>query len=189
MRGTQSRRNRDGVLAASGAALMLAALLAIQSMVGSGLLGTKTVTVTVTASDAYEQVADAYSSHLMQLGARNITALLGGYERNATVKWTGVVPGAAGTYSGLINVMLLFSSFTGKFVNFSLSDEYQSMGVNDSVPVVNSTFDFLGYSSVVGYVNGTVVAQDVYGHAGDSSWLISRETWDFTRYNEQFPCC
>lgn len=184
-----SPRAKDGVLLAVGAALMLAVLLVLQSLVGSGVLSTRTVTVTVTTSDTYEQVADAYSSHLTQLGARNISALVSGYERNATVDWTGVAPGMVGTYSGSVNLMILFSSFTGKFVNFSLSDEYQSVGVKSGVPVVNSTFDFLGYSSVVGYVNGTVVAQDVYGHAGGSSWLISRETWNFTRYNEQFPCC
>jgi hypothetical protein len=46
MQGTASRRTRDGIFVASGAALMLAALIVVQSLVGSGLFSAKTVTVT-----------------------------------------------------------------------------------------------------------------------------------------------
>ena len=186
MRETESRRTRDGILAASGAALMLAVLLVVQSFVGSGLFSTKTVTVTLTTSDAYEQVADAYASHLEQLSARNIPAAVSGYESNATVEWTGVVAGMNGNYSGAANIeILLGGDFFGKLINSSLSNEYQSVGVNGKVPVVNSTFNFQGYSSVEGNVNGTIVAQDTYEHVGNS-WLIAHEVWNFTQYYAQF---
>jgi hypothetical protein len=54
---------------------MLIILLVLQSLIGSGLFSTRTVTVAVTTSDAYEQVSDAYAYHLMELNARNISAL------------------------------------------------------------------------------------------------------------------
>jgi hypothetical protein len=186
MRRTESRRTRDGILAASGAALMLALLLVVQSFVGSGLLSTKTATLTVTTSDAYEQVQNAYASHMTVLSTRNPSAVVSGYESNATVEWTGVVAGLTGNYSGAADIKILLGSFIGKFLNFSLSNEYQSVGVKGNVSVINSTFNFQGYSSVVGQVNGTIAAQDVYEHVG-SSWLIARETWNFAQFNEQFP--
>jgi hypothetical protein len=186
MQGTTSRRTREGVLAASGAAVMLVALLILQSLLGGGLLSTKTVTVTATTSDAYEQVADAYANHLGELSARNIPAMVSGYESNATVEWTGVVPGMTGNYSGAANIkILLQGDFTGKFLNFSLSKEYQSVGVKGNVSAVNSTFTFQGYNAVEGETNGTVLAQDTYEHVGNS-WLIAYEIWNFTSFYVQF---
>lgn len=186
MRNVGTRRSRDGLLAAIGAALMLIVLLVVQSVVGSGLFSTKTVTVTLTTSDAQEQVASAYANHVAELDSRNIPALASGYQGNATVEWVGIVPGMVGTYSGEPNIEILWGSFIGKFINFSLSNGYQSIGVEGNVAVVNSTFDFLGYSSVIGNVNGAVVAQDVFEHVG-SSWSIAHETWNFTQFDQQFP--
>src|ERR1700733_4264710 len=62
-------------------------------------------TTTVTASDAYSEgeVANAYATHVAQLSGRDITALAGGYESNATVYWTGDAFELAGTYSGVTN--------------------------------------------------------------------------------------
>jgi ketosteroid isomerase-like protein len=186
VQGTTSRRTREGILVASGAAVLLVALLVLQSILGSGLFSTKTVTVTLTASDPYEQVASAYATHLEQLRARNISAIPSGYKSNATVEWTGVDPGMNGNYSGAGNIKILWGSFIGKFTNFSLSNEYQSIQVDGDFSVVNSTFDFRGYDSAVGMLNGSVVAQDVYENAG-GSWLIVRETWNFIQFNGQIP--
>jgi hypothetical protein len=177
-----TRRTKDGLLIAFGAALTLIVLLALQSFLGSGLLGTRTVTVTT--PDAYEQVANAYANHLRQLSARNIPVLVSGYESNAAIEWTGAAAAGTGNYSGS-DIKILLGSFLTKFINFSLSNEYQSIGVKGNVSVVNSTFDFQGYNAVVGKVKGAIVAQDVYEHVG-SSWLIARETWNFTQFNEQF---
>lgn len=91
-----------------------------------------------------------------------------------------------GNFSGSNNIGIALGSFIGKFINFSVSTESQSIEAKGNVSVVNSTLGFQGYSSVVGRVNGTIVAQDVYTHAG-SSWLIARETWNFTQFNAQFP--
>jgi hypothetical protein len=178
-----TRRTKDGLLIALGAALMLIVLLVLQSFVGGGLFSMRTVTVST--ADAYEQVANAYADHLTQMTARNIPALVSGYESNATVEWTGGVGGLTGKYSGSTDIGILLTSFFGKLYNSSLSNEYQSIGVKGDVSVVNATFDFQGNSTVVGKVNGTVISRDVYEHAHGSSWLISRETWNFTRFNEQ----
>jgi hypothetical protein len=142
----------------------------------------------VTASDAYEQVAIAYANHLMQVDARNITALVSGYESNATIEWTGAEAAGPGNFSGSNAITSALTSFLKtRLVSFSLSNANRSIGVNGNLSVVNSTFDFQGYSSVVGIVNGVVVAQDVYEHTGGSTWLIVSETWNFTQFNEAFP--
>jgi hypothetical protein len=182
-RGTQS--GLAALLVGAGAAIMLIVLLVVQSLIGGGLFSTRTVTVTVTSSDAYEQVSDAFAYHLMQLNDRNISAVAGEYQSNATAEWTGVNPGLNGNYSGAGNIKILWGSFIGKFnSNFSLSNEYQSVGEvkGSNAWMVNSTFNFDGYDAAVGNVSGTVVAQDLYGHVGDT-WLIAREIWNFTRYD------
>jgi|GEM_PF-3810370 len=137
---------------------------------------------------AYNQVANVSADHLMQVDARNITALVSGYESNATMVWTGAEAAGTGNFSGSNAISTALTSFLKtKLVSFSLSNANQSIGVNGNVSVVNSTFDFQGYSSVVGIVSGVVVAQDVYEHAGGSSWLIARETWNFSQFDEAFP--
>jgi hypothetical protein len=150
--------------------------------------GSPTASTTHLPSVDYEEVAGAYSVHLTQLDSRDIVALADGYESNATVELTGAaaLPFMAGNYSGSANIKALWGSFVGRFVNFSVSDENQSIGVEGGAPVVNSTFDFRGYSVVGGNVTGSVIAQDVYVHV-NSSWLIARETWSFTQFNGKFP--
>lgn len=177
-------RTRSVYAGLGGAAFMLVVLLILQSFLGSGLFSTKTVTVTT--SDAYEQVSNAYANHLMQLGAGNISALVNGYETNATVEWAGVVVGQTGNYTGSASFGVLLRSTIGKFINFSVSEESQMIGVKSSARVVvNSTLNFHADSAVLGKVNGTIVAQDTYEHVGDS-WLISHELWNFTQFNTQY---
>jgi len=187
MQPTSSSRPKAGILFASGAALMLVFLLLLQSLLGGALPGTKTVTVTVTTSATDQEVADAYANHLALLSIpRTQSVPARGYESNATVEWTGAIAGLTGNYSGSANISILLGSFFGKFVNFSLSSENQSIRVRAGTFVVNSTLVLQAYSSILGKVNGTIAAQDVYEHIG-SSWLISRETWNFTQFNQQFP--
>lgn len=184
------QREREGLLvgASVGAALMLVVVFVSQSLIGSSLFSTKTATVTVTTSDAYEQVSDAYAYHFTQLSARNISAIDGGYESNSTVEWLGPSWFAGvGNYSGSKDIGLALSDFFGKMITSSLSNESQVIGVEGNIWVVNSTFNFRGYEPVVGNVNGTIVAHDMYEHVGgSSSWLISREIWNFTELNFQY---
>jgi hypothetical protein len=167
---------------------MLVALLVLQSSLSVGPLTPRTTTVTTTeTSDAYEQVASAYQAHLLEFDVRNVNGIANEYEGNATVRWTGDIPGLPGNYSGSDNIKILLGASIGKFFNFSLSNENQSIAVKGNVSTVNSTFDFAGYSSVYGPTNGTVVAKDIYERAGSSSWLIASEIWNFTQFNESFP--
>lgn len=188
MQETTSRRAREGILVASGAAVMLVVLLVLQLLLGSGLLSTKTVTATVTTSNPNEQVANAYADHLLLLpfSGHYASALASEYEANATIEWIGIETTGAGNFSGSDNIGIALGSFIGKFINFSMSAESQSIEAKGNVSVVNSMLGFRGYSSVVGQVSGLIVAQDVYERAS-SSWLIARETWNFTQFNEQFP--
>jgi len=184
MQGTESGRTRDGILAASGAAAMLAVLLVVQSLLGSGLLSFKTVTVTT--SNPNDQVAKAYADHLLLLPVSGLhtSELASEYEANATIGFTGIDVLRMGNISGSNNIGIALGSFVSRFVNFSMSAESQSIEAEGNVAVVNSTLIFRAYSSGGGEISGKIVAQDVYEHAG-SSWLIARETWDFTQVNQQ----
>jgi hypothetical protein len=187
---------RAGLLVGAGAAFMLIVLLVLQSVIGSGLFSTRTVTLTVTTSDVHEQVSDAYGNHLMELNDTvcivpgyctlvDMGGVVGDYESNATVEWVGPLD-VAGNYSGSNNIGVMLRSFIGKFnSNFSLSNEYQSIGQvkgSGNTWMVNSTFNVRGYDGVVGDVSGSVVAQDVYAHT-NGTWLIAREIWNFTQFN------
>lgn len=173
---------RAGFLGA-GAVVALIALLLLQSFIGSGPFSTRTMTVTT--SDAYEQVSDVYASHLIHLNARNMTAVASDYEGNATAEWVGPAGVGVGNYSGVKIILANLESFVGKFNgNFSLSNEYQSIGKVEGSNswMVNSTFDIHGYDAAVGNVTGTVFAQDSYAQI-NGAWLIVRENWNFTQFN------
>lgn len=201
MQKTGTRRGRDGLLVASGAALMLVTLLVLQSLLGIGPF-TRTIT---TYNPTYGHVSDAYASHLARLSERNLTAVMGDYESNATVDWVGVPfhgvsPGSgisSGAYTGSKNISILLAILLGKFNgNFSLSSERQSIGQvgGGGAWIVNSTLSIHGYGQccssgnqqVVSQANGTLVAQDLYADV-NGIWLISRETWNFAQVGLQIP--
>ncbi len=199
MRTTTLRRTRDGTLITLGAALMLVVLLVLQLFLGSGMLSTKTETVTstTTTTDPFEQVAYASANHLMELSARNISAMVQGYESNATFEVTGV-SAYHGNFTGHEEIGVMLGSIVSvggnPSINFTMWNEHQSVGVKGNVFVVNFSFGFLewtigqywsipqGNNPVPIKSEGTVVAQAVYEHVGGSSWLIAREVWNFTNY-------
>jgi len=83
------------------------------------------------------------------------------------------------------NIRILLKSFAQGFYNYSLSNESQTIGAKGNYWVVNSTFDVDGYGGPVGNIDITIAAQDSYVHVGNS-WLIARETWNFTKYDVQY---
>ena len=119
-----------------GAALALTILIVLQSFIGSGLFGARTVTVVTTSDDyKFEQVSNAYANHLAQFTTRSIPAIVSGYESNATVEWTGLTPGKtgnspgiAGNYSGSASITILTGEFIARLVNFSLSNQNEVLG-------------------------------------------------------------
>jgi hypothetical protein len=198
MQHSVSQSGASGVLVGVGAALTLVVLLVLQSLVGSGLLSTRTVTSTTTITTPlpagyYDQIVAAYSSHLTAVGSRNVTALLSGYETNATVEWIGNAAGLGGNYTGLGNgsggIGRLLGYFPGNMVNLTLSQESQPMvGVQGSHLVAGSTFSWYGFNSYDGDISGIVAAQDSYAHVGNT-WLIASETWTWISFVCQFPGC
>jgi len=198
MRAVSTQGNGGGILIGVGAGLAIVLLLVLQSFIGSGILGTKTVTSTTTVTtvstvpDAYEQVASAYANHLLLLDSRNVSALLSGYESNATVVWTGDAMGLQGNYTGIGNgsgeIGRVFEYIPGSMINLTLSNENQTIGGVQGGYWVNSTFDWAGYSSLAGPVGGSVAAQDSYVYVGNT-WLIARETWTFLSFSCEFPSC
>jgi hypothetical protein len=193
MRAT-STRERDGILVGAGAGLTLLVLLVLQSLIGSGLLSTRTVTTTTTVTalptEDYSRVASAYTNHLSMLSSRNISALLGEYESNATIEWTGQAAGLAGNYTGSNNITRLLGAFPGKMVNLTVSNQDQPIvvGVERNYLVVSSTFDFYGFNPFDGNINGIITAQDSYTNVSNT-WLIVRETWAWISFSCQFPGC
>ncbi|HUK75023.1 MAG TPA: hypothetical protein VLU99_04460 [Nitrososphaerales archaeon] len=186
-------RGREGILVGVGAALTLVVLLVLQSLIGSGLFSTRTLTSTTTVTSvstvpgAYEQVSSSYANFLSLLGSRNAAALEGEYESNATVVWEGAAPGFAGNYSGTSNIEILLSAlFTNIVPEFKVSNETHTIGPEGSTWVVNSTFDFAGNGTATGKVWGLIAASYSFPHVG-GTWLISQETWNFLEYNRQFP--
>jgi hypothetical protein len=151
-------------------------------------------TTTVSAiSNAYDQVVSTYVNQLLMLNSKNASAFASRYESNATVEWKGYAQGfeghggLVGNYTGSKNITALLGVLVrGHVGNLLISNETQAIASDGSYWVVNSTFDFAGNSSIVGSFEGAIAAQDVYVHIGNS-WLISRETWNFLNYNEQYP--
>jgi hypothetical protein len=141
---------RKGILVGAGAGLTLIVLLVLQSFAGSGLLTARTLTSTVmtlsTPTEDYNQVAGAYANHLLLLDSDSLPALVSGYGSNATVRWTGEnADGLRGNYTRG-NIGELFGSFMNHIVNFSVSNESQTIAPEGGYWVVNSTFDIAGYS-------------------------------------------
>jgi hypothetical protein len=137
----------------------------------------------------YDQVSASFSNHLQQLSARNVSALVGGYQSNATVVFEGNAPGFIGSYKGADNLNVLFRSILGKYANYTtsfvLGNQTNRLTVSDDTALVNSSFDFAERGGLLGSLNATVIAQTSYIHQG-SSWLISRESWNFTRFEMQY---
>jgi hypothetical protein len=79
---------------------------------------TRTITTTLTAPDAYDQVASTYANHLLLLSSKNTSALVSEYESNASVTWTGRVPGLMSFYNGSKTINLLFNTVLGKMTYF-----------------------------------------------------------------------
>lgn len=158
-------RGREGIFIGVGAGVMLIVLLVLQSFIGSGLFSTRTVTATTTVTDssaqsAYEQVASAYASRFLLYDARNVSALLNGYESNATVELTGLASGLAGNYTGSDAISPLLAFFPGKMVNLTVTIDSQTPVVlKGEYLVINSTFDFAGYSTVDGKISGTIAVR------------------------------
>ncbi|MDG6926755.1 MAG: hypothetical protein JRN09_09415 [Nitrososphaerota archaeon] len=198
MNGAATRRSKEGFLVALGAALMLIVLLVLQSLVGSGLLSARTVTVTTTSTDIpMGQVLGSFAEHMLMLQSRNLTAVVSQYEPNASVTWTGNQGPAAveAPAVGLGNFSRAFDTFLYQpcgfhdtVRSFTVENVTQSTEFNpDGSATVDSTFSFAGNSSLWGEFSGSVSARDAFSYSKTGVFLISQETWNFTQYHDEYP--
>lgn len=174
--------------------VVFASTTVYESGIRSTLTSTSTLAVTVTVSTvpvAYQELANVSTNHLVAIQSRNVTAMLLGYESNATLRLMGSASGLAGTYHGVSEIAALMNvSFPARVENLTLSDVSQTViGPRGSYWVVNSSFNWEGYSVIDGSVSGTILAQDIYVHQANGTWAIANETWDSTRYYCMFPSC
>jgi hypothetical protein len=154
----------------------------------STLISVSTVS---TVPDAYDQVASTYANRLLLLDAMNTSALVSGYEANATVEWKGNSGGCDGNWTGEIAKPL--GALLANDTHFLVSNETQTIRVEGNYWIVNATFDFVGNSSTdksialpyVGTFEGAIAVRDSYVHVG-ATWLVTSETWNFIRFDSLF---
>lgn len=155
-----------------------------------------TVTTVSTSLDAYGQVANSFADHLVVLSSRNASAIVGQYEENASVTWTGNVGGLQGIYNGTKVIFLLMNaSFIGGAESFSIGNATHTIvDISNDSALINSSFDISGTNYTfwlggpVARFNGTVSAQDFYVYSPSRDvWLISTETWNFVSTDLEYP--
>jgi hypothetical protein len=202
MRGVNAR-DRDGILIGAGAGLTLTVLLVLQSFIGGGLLGTKTVTAAVTSIQQPAGLASGLlAEHMLLLDSRNVSAVVGQYEGNATITWTSEgqceCDSLNGNYVGTANMTQLMkqlllginaNGYGFRTQSFMAQNLIQTAAATSNISVmVNSTFVIVEQSIAQGKINGTVSAQDSYVYSATGrTWLISRESWDFLSFYVQNP--
>ncbi len=176
-----------------GALLVVTAIATVPSQNGS--IPTSSVvqsSTTSTTAPAVDLVNSSFADHMRMLESRNVSAILGQYEANATVTWTGRAAGLTGLYIGSQNIGILLndSLFRPNGTSFFVVGNV-TQGVLDASrgsALVNSSFGFQGRNSIWGNFSGSVSAQDNYAYSvASGGWLISQETWNFLSFNVQFP--
>jgi hypothetical protein len=164
------------------ACLLVGALAGFLYGVGSTPARTTTSTATVqTIADAYDEVASSYTNHLVLLDSANTSALMGGYEQNATVEWEGESGGCNGNYTGTEEIATPLMALLANDSRFLVYNETETIGAAGSHWVVKSSFNFAGNSTSFPYAgrfDGAIAAQDSYALVGHT-WLIASETWNF----------
>jgi hypothetical protein len=158
---------------------------------------TTTLTATSPSPDIHEQVANAFANHMLVISSRNAYAIVGQYEKNATVTWTGKASGLQGFYNGTkIIFILMNASFISRAGSLSIGNVTHTMvDISKDSAVVNSSFDIFGQNYYIGLPYGylasfnyAVSAQDSYAYSSTlGAWLISTETWNFLSFNGQQP--
>jgi hypothetical protein len=194
-------RSRDRRFALLWASLMVGALLVvtaiaiapsqIDSASTSSSEKSSTSATSTTSTSTVSLINSTFADHMRLLASRNASAMVGQYEGNASIVWTGEVDGLEGIYNGTTDIGLLFNdSFFGpRSTALTVGNVTQTiLAASGDSAVVNSSFTFLGESSVQGNFSGTVSAMDYYEYSvASGSWLISQETWNFRNYDVQFP--
>ena len=157
-----------------------------------GVTSTSTTTVTV---DPSQVVANAFSTHLQNFQSENLTAILSGYEANATLRGfpgpLGPSPSLPQNYSGVTNIhnvyQVMFSANNFGTVNYANMTYGVTLLANEEAASVHSNFTMYGNSNVydawetpgqppiMGVYSAKVTLSVSY--ALGNAWLITDETW------------
>jgi hypothetical protein len=197
---TRSVRTPTGRLAISALAVAVVVFVAIGIAVELVFLpkasspGTTTAT-SASSTSVYCQsgcstpstpLKTAVDSWVAAFNNRDVTGLGNFYSQDASVVWTNA-PGLTGTYNGLGNIRILYGSSIGKTTALTASiANYQAKDTNPSNSNVTLTLSMAGNSTVVGALTITVDATQQWNYVG-GQWQIVKESWNYVKFNEQFP--
>ena len=141
----------------------------------------------VDGNGAYEQVAGAYG---LSLHAQLEQGL--GAPKQLPEQRDGCVDGGVSRASGNLhrssNIGISLSQFLTRDVpKLTITNETHTIGPKEKLNwIVDLTFNFAGNSTILGKVSGIIAANCSFTD-NDSSWLISREVWNFLEYDAQYP--
>jgi hypothetical protein len=156
-----------------------------------------------TVAGPSEPVSVAADAWVSALDSRNVAALSEFYGQNATVDWSGDAAGLAGVYQGRTNVLILYGSTVGKMTSLNVTigdyDEKVISPFNDNITfTLNMTSEnsesgntdmSVDVSEEWNYTSATGAATGTAAVGGQGQWQIVKENWDYTEFNQQYPCC
>jgi len=132
-------------------------------------------------------VKSAVDQWLKAFNGRDVEGLLNFYGFSSDVIWTGNTAGLQGGYAGAGSIRILYGSTIGKTTQLlATSSNYTEKTLSPVNTNVTMTLRLNGNSSVLGTLNGTIVAtQDWFFTSGQ--WQIVKENWDYKTFNVQYP--
>jgi hypothetical protein len=164
-----------------------------QAISPTGATSATRTTTTQAATTTYSgplpstSVRAAVDQWFKDFNNRDVEGLMNFYGFSSDVVWTGNTEGLQGGYAGDGSIRILYGSTIGKttslLATFSNYTESPQSPVNANVSM---TLRLAGNSSVLGTLNGTIVAtQDWFYTSGQ--WQIVKENWDYKTFLVQYP--
>jgi hypothetical protein len=144
---------------------------------------TSTTTTTSSVGPPPPGAKAAYVQHLSTIDTRNIPVVLNDYVDNALVVWSGSTGGLGGSYSGIGNIRLLYSSALSSAQQISLTPSGITARNDSSTQVTtNMTLALKGQSQYLGAFNGTIRAGAVLTWV-NGAWKVVSENWYWVTLN------
>jgi hypothetical protein len=132
-------------------------------------------------------VKAAVDQWLKAFNSRDVEGLLNFYGFSSDLIWSGNTEGLQGGYAGAGSIRILYGSTIGKTTQLlATSSNYTEKTLSPVNTNVTMTLRLNGNSSVLGKLNGTIVAtQDWFFTSGQ--WQIVKENWDYKTFNVEYP--
>jgi hypothetical protein len=132
-------------------------------------------------------VKAAVDQWLKDFNDRDVEGLANFYGFSSDVIWTGNTAGLQGGYAGAGSIRILYGSTIGKTTQLiARSSNYTEKQLSPVNINVTMTLKLNGNSSVLGALNGTIIAtQDWFFTSGQ--WQIVKENWNYKAFDVQYP--